>query len=271
MIGLRTGLAVGLRTGFAVGLGADPLTGASGIAGVSRDASSGKYCPANAAEWTLLMAAAGLATGNPSLLWLCQEASGNLADSIGSFTGVQSGAVPTYQQAVSGWTRVGVKTADGATTKFSDASAGEPDGLTNSQLTLCYFVVTAGNSRGLFGQHTGATRTSLQTTAAHLAQTINNATTTNGTGDIITATPTVAVVKNNRTGSAQTAYTAGEKITTVFDAGVSGKQTFIGAPALNTATATYLYLVSFFNAAAELTDAQVKTLLQTLGWAIPWS
>ena len=52
------------------------------------DDGSGIGCPANATEWAAVIAAAAL-TGVvtvPDALWLCQEASGDLADSIGTYT-----------------------------------------------------------------------------------------------------------------------------------------------------------------------------------------
>ena len=68
---------------------------------VTQDATSGKYIPQTAAEWTTLLAGSGIP--NPSLLWRCQETSGTLADSIGSFTGTIPSGAPTYANAVPGW------------------------------------------------------------------------------------------------------------------------------------------------------------------------
>src|SRR5678815_1520650 len=77
----------------------------SGIPGVTRDSTSSIYAPANATEWTALMAAAPLATGNPASTWICQEASGSLLDSIATVHMTQQGAGHLYQQSVPGWTR----------------------------------------------------------------------------------------------------------------------------------------------------------------------
>ena len=66
---------------------------------VTRDAASSKYTPASAAEWAELLSGSGL--GAPSSLWLCQESSGTLADSIGSRTLTaelkQDGAIRTIE------------------------------------------------------------------------------------------------------------------------------------------------------------------------------
>src|SRR5262245_47294003 len=84
------------------------------LSAVSRDATSNILVPANAAEWAQVLASAGISSGGPSALWLFQEASGNPADSVGSFTLTASGT-PTYQAAVSGWTRKAITFADAAT------------------------------------------------------------------------------------------------------------------------------------------------------------
>lgn len=85
---------------------------------VTKDATSGRYIPQTAAEWTTLLAGTGISP--PDSLWRCQEASGNLADSIGSAAMVASGS-PTYANVVSGWTSRAVDCAD-ASTQFFRAS-----------------------------------------------------------------------------------------------------------------------------------------------------
>ncbi len=74
---------------------------------VSQDATSGKYVPANASEWTELLAGSGIP--NPADLYLFQEASGNPADSIGAKALTASGTL-SYQQTVTGWTRKSIRT-----------------------------------------------------------------------------------------------------------------------------------------------------------------
>ena len=71
---------------------------------VTQDALSGWYFPANSTEWTSLLSGTGIS--NPSSLWLCQEASGTLADSIGSRPLTISGT-PSYQQPAVGFSRLG--------------------------------------------------------------------------------------------------------------------------------------------------------------------
>lgn len=71
---------------------------------VRRDATSLKRLPQNAFQWGML----GLPA--PSYQHECQEASGNLADSVGSLSLVVGGSpAPAYSQAVAGWSRLAVR------------------------------------------------------------------------------------------------------------------------------------------------------------------
>jgi hypothetical protein len=87
----------------------------SGIT-VTVDTGSGWLMPANAAEWSRLLSGTGI--GAPSHLYLAQDSSGNLADSIGTAPLSVAGSGLTYQDPVSGWSRKGVKWADGLSTYF---------------------------------------------------------------------------------------------------------------------------------------------------------
>lgn len=276
MIGPRVGLVAGPRSGYATGIGEDELTpsgGGGGIAGVSRDASSGVYCPASAAEWTLLMAAAGLATGNPSALYLCQEAAANLADSIGTFTLAASGTGLVYQQAIAGWARKAFGTTSGGTGVAASVDIGLPNILTNSILLLGYVQpTTIATTRDIMGAGAAATKilaSNLLTSGfARELCVANSASGAADTGGVVR--PWALGI--NRTAASTALYTNAEKIVPAFGATAAGQSITLGTLVAGCATARYLYLAAFFNAAAELTSAQVKTLLTTLGWAgIPWS
>jgi RHS repeat-associated protein len=85
--------------------------------GVTQDATSNWYVPANSTEWTNLLSGTGIS--NPSQLWLMQESSGNLSDSIGTATLTATGTV-SYQQSVTGWSRKAVAPQAGGTNYFVD-------------------------------------------------------------------------------------------------------------------------------------------------------
>lgn len=267
MIGPRIGLRVGPKVGLAVGVSADEL-GTGGLAGVTRDATSGIYCPASAAEWSALMTAAGLATGNPGFLWLMQDASGNMTDQIGSVPLAPANA-PSYQQTVAGWSRLAGMTTDGVNQVWSSTSALLPDLSATSALLLAYvgFPVAPGAVRGVLG--TGlATSVDVRHTGVS-PRILSGANTGNGAATIGSPVrPWVA--RNNFTGSTTTLLTDQEKVVAAYGT-PAGKQVRIGATAAIAAGAQYLYAAMFIGAAAELSDAQVKTLLSTLGWSIPWS
>lgn len=241
---------------------------------VTRDATSGKRVPASTAEWTRVMARAGLASGNPSALWLFQEVSGNPADSIGAFALTAGGTAASYQQAVAGWTRLGISVADGATSALTTTNASLPDTASASHLVLAYVKMPAagsGTARNVVCLGATATRTAAEisvTTGKLRARSQGN------TADSVASHSDGAVrpivIRTNRTASEADAMSELEKMSPTFDAITAGKGVRFGAASLNAAAVTYLYAVSFHAAAAELTDAQIKTLLQTLGWTVAW-
>lgn len=241
----------------------------AGIPGVSRDGASSKYVPASNAEWTALMAAAGLATGNPSALYLCQEASGNLADSIGTFTLTGGGAGRTYQQPVSGWSRLSVVTTDNATSTLINTDAGLPDIGSASCTLLAYELLnsTPGGTRTNLGLGTTSLSARLTATPAHQ---ITNGVTT-GTG---AANPSGAVrpvlLQTDKTAGTETLYTDQETVTTAFSLTPTGKRVWFGGVGSGASPVSLLYSAVFFNAAAELSLAQVRTLFQTLGFTVAW-
>jgi hypothetical protein len=267
MIGPRIGPAIGPRVGPAVGVSADPLSGGgASLVGVSRDATSNKYVPANASEWSQVMAVAGISSGGPSLLWLCQEASGNLADSIDSLPGTVSGTPITYQQAIAGWSRFGITGGDGGTAIADSSSATLPDPTTAATLVISYVICTATpavlRQVDLIGTANVAT-TRINTTPRF--QGVSGGSAITGAVD-----PTGAVrpfvLLDDPIAARSACYTDQEKLvpTRAATTGKRSRFNFSFAGSL-------LYRVQFNASAAQLSDAQVKTLLQTLGWSIAWT
>ena len=79
------------------------------IATWATDAASRKGVPVNTAEWMQLAQVNALSTAAPDHLWLMQESSGMLEDSVGTaMMTPQNG--PSYSNSLAGWTRVGVGT-----------------------------------------------------------------------------------------------------------------------------------------------------------------
>ena len=107
---------------------------------VTTDATSGGAIPQTAAEWTSLLSGHGI--NNPFLLYRCQEASGNLIDSISGVA--QMGAVgsPSYQQTVAGWASKAVHITNGNCFFNTDSSL--PD-ISSTSVMLFAWVKTPAN------------------------------------------------------------------------------------------------------------------------------
>lgn len=239
------------------------------MAGVTKDATSNVYVPANATEWMTALTAAGISSGGPSALYLLQEASGNPADSIGAFPLTAAGTGLGYQAAVSGWSRKGVSFTDGGTGILSSGSTSLPDVSTTSHLLLAYVSMPAAApaaQRNLTKVGSTGAQTRINTTP-RLVEVAGSTVTGN-------ATPTGAVrpivVKIDRSASAAVAYSDQEKLSASLT-GLTGKGLALGNAGFSSAAMTVIYGASFHAAAAELTDSNIKTLLQTLNWSIAWS
>lgn len=270
MIGSRIGSKGGL-IGSAIGSSSDD-EGVGGIPGVTRDNQSLVYYPANTTEWTTFLAAVGLSgvVGIPSLLWNLQDASGNFADSIGTFTGVVSGTAFGYQQPLAGSSRKGITTTAAATTMATNTDAGLPDLLTNSLTSLSVGAVT-GTAATRIWQALGTPVTALMrhnTTPS--VQSVSGANVANSAvAPLAVLEP--FVTKHNRTASAAVGYNKTSKMVPTFDVTVTGKSyQMFGDATVRCPTATWLYNCAWFNAAAEMSDATIKSLLVAMGHPILW-
>lgn len=241
-----------------------------GIPGVTRDA-SGQYTPANATEWATFMTAIGLGTGNPSLLWGMQESSGTIGDSIGAFTGNPTGTVFTYATPVSGWSRVGLQFSGGGTNQVANVDTGLPDLGTTSMMVLAYILPnSSGGLRDYFNIGTTKVR-ARQTNGTGFNNIMHGANTQSGTIVTNGQVHPFALRHNKTAGTSLLVTDLNEKLIPTFDVGVTGKSIQLGDATARCPSMVVLYLAAFFGAAAELTDAQLKTLLQGLGWTIPWT
>jgi hypothetical protein len=235
------------------------------------DATSGIAIPQSAGQWSALVASVGI-TG-PDHLWLCQEASGNLADSIGTMT-LTANASPSYQQSESGWSTKAVQFAQVAAQHFGKTSSGI-DPSTTSVLALLYadftsapladrqaltIGVTAVNS-GLTVQSTGTLR--LRGNGG-LANSFT----------VWTASPRVHpfLVLTDITNLRRICYSDVEKWSTVWGTPSSGQNFGIGAFGGGgvSPSANILYVALWAGAHSEFTDGQARDLLVRLGWTVAW-
>ena len=237
---------------------------ASGIA-VSRDATSGIYLPASSTEWATFRAAFSLTAPAPDSLWLLQEASGNPVDTIGGLTLTAAGTV-TYNQAATGWTRTGVGLADGVNSQFATTSASLPNANAASQTVLMLGTVTTSSARNrqvytgpnnslrIIGGTPRFSVTAIASTASGSARPLN------------AVRP--RIYTHDCTGSVQKGYTDQEALGITYTA-IAGKVMRIGSTAAAPG-GVFLYACAWYNANAEISDANIKALLQAMGFTIAW-
>ncbi len=267
MIGPRVGLRVGGRQGPAVGVGADPL-GKQGLVGVAQDATALKYVPASSAQWATVMTAAGIATG-PSHLWLLQDAAGPLADSIGSATLVAYNTL-ALQQAAAGWTRLGIKPIAGIDCAYGDVGG---NFSTASGLLLQYITVGNNAADAKILSVIGATER--ESAALYLGPKLlafSGADSQLGAVDYSGIAP--IVTKYDVTADAVTVYSHMEKIspaTFTVQNPTNEDLVLIGGDSAGNASNSVTVMAALWKGApAEMTDANVRSLLQTLGWTVAW-
>lgn len=234
------------------------------------DDGSGIACPANGTEWQALIDACGL-TGIvlvPSALYLCQEASGNLADTLATFTLTAAGAGLSYQQAVGGWSRKGVKTTENQNGRWDNSDAGLPD-LGAADLTMFAFGIIDTNinvNRMLLG---GGTTTFAYVGGATATRAVSGANSATATGTQFGAVRPYGF-KHEKGATRFTGYDDVNKLSPTFSASVTGKRITLGGQNGGTAppTSRIVYAWAWFSA---VSDANIKTILQRMGWSIDWT
>ena len=236
---------------------------------VTQDATSGKYLPQNTTEWTELLAGSGIA--NPSILWLCQEASGNLADSIGTFTGT---AIATlYQQAVSGWSTKALVLDAGSARYVYNADSGLPDVNTTSCMMLAWlsFPISAGADRSILTMGpTYGSQIFLNNTTSKLRGGADPNSVA-GTANPYSAVHPV-ILQVDRTAVAANAQTDQETLSPALTSTPTGKKIWLGGDNVQTqpsAGCGYLYVAVWLGADAELDSAHRASLLSLLSSGPP--
>lgn len=244
------------------------------MSGVTRDATALKYCPATATEWTTTMSTAGITSGNPSFLWLMQDAASPESEVFGTgATLATSGAAGTFASTQAGWSRKGWKQpGDGVSARLLSTSTALPNPTSTSALMLAYIAILAtpaAQRQALFaigGTATTGARVEISTTSSIVGIDCSNS--VSGTANMGTTVHPV-VIKYDHTHSVCTIYTDQEHVSPTYAAG-SGQALTIGYVNATSPAMWCGYITLFTGAAAELSDAQVKTLLQTLGWTVGW-
>lgn len=244
------------------------------FANVTRDTGNLNYFPASDTEWTTFRTAAGLTGGNygnPASVWNLQEASGNYVDVVGGITLSDLGPT-THRVAITGTTRLGMRSSDGVANTRAINSTTAPNPSTTDVLVLMYLefpgVAPAAN-RDMAGVAAAATlfdvlwlaNGKLRLSTSANADTTNTVTGTRGwfayrsrvtaTADASLFTP--AEIK------------AGTAATPLSGAVIwFGGQTGLGSNVLNG------YMVEFAGAPARLTNSELSAMFHALGEFNPW-
>lgn len=241
---------------------------------VAKDATSGIRSPASLTQWQDFNAYhVAIGTTNypnvtPSALYLCQEASGNLADSIGSATLTLAGTGHLFQQAVSGWSRLAIQCVNGTAGQkwITTTTAPNPSTTSTNWLSIISFpAASPAAARCLMASQAGL---DMRFSTGGKVTIINSAS-TNGTSDPRGAVHVVEM-KHDITNSAFVGYTDQEKIVGTYGATASNTTFAIGGQQTTASGSAYLYVAIFSGAAAELTDAQHKARQTAMGFAPPW-
>lgn len=238
---------------------------------VDRDATNGKRFPSSATQWTDFLAYIGDASGGPSSVWLLQQASGNATDSVGAIT-LTPASWTSFQQAVTGATRVGIRGVDGTSNSRFLNSTTAPNPLLTSTMLLAYidFPATPAVGRGIMG--VASLNAMVRWTSGAKLRIVAGAST-----DAVNSsnlTQQWVAFRVNNTALSVTLLNTQEKLSGTYTPPTSASLVLFGGDggaAGPVSAATYAYACEFTGAAAERSDAQMKTLLQGLGETIPWT
>ncbi len=230
--------------------------------------------PANAASWTTLIADNSLTTAAPTGSWGCQEASGNLAASIGSLSLTAAGAV-TYSNAMTGYTDVAVGIPDnGAGVGFSTSDASLPDPSNTSYLMVVIGQLTAVPAAGrsiFFVSAQNQCRINNTAGAARLRVILAGNDAANAT-DIDTTGVHVWFVKVNETANTVIAGCEAFKSEPAYLAASSASKLFgVGGFDANSAPFKMLRCYMWTGANAEITNTQLKDLIEAFGASVSWT
>jgi hypothetical protein len=239
------------------------------------DATSGKGVPANNTEWGDLLTAAGT-SGTCRHLWLMQEASGNLADSISPAADFEYiGGTITYADTIAGWTRKGPRFTSTASA-FRNLDADLPTPNATSFLVFMLFKknATPGANRSIWAIGLDATSGNYINLSLGSDDKLylRDGATAIGTGVSTYGTSVIPIIiRHDRTNSVQAIYTESEKIVATYNATDANEIMRIGDSSLNSPDMNILYSALITGAAAEAGHATAKAMLQQGGWSPGWT
>lgn len=264
---MRVGPDIGPRIEPTIGPAIGPRSAGASITWTV-DEESGLSFPADTTEWEDFLAYNSgtlSAWSAPDSLHLFQEASGSIADVVGSFPWSSGGARQDYQVTDAALTR---KAARARGDEWFTTAAGLPDANASSYLLLavCKHETAALSTKVVIGT---AGTTNLQTLAGGELR-LNTA---GGLADGTTNQSGVwmpMVVQTNRATTTGLAASLDTKVTAALGA-ISGKTELVSGGLVGSGSTLYAYAAVWRGANAERTAAQIKALQQALGFTITWS
>jgi hypothetical protein len=229
------------------------------------DATAGWAVPADTSEWTLFNLYYGLGMADPGSIWLCQEASSDLADSgIDNRTLVAAGTAASYQQSHAGIARLGVQFSDNATTAFA---AAVPNINANSILVLAYVALTGtpGADRNILSFVPSANAPVILATATPRIKFSGN---TGVTGSVDPSTTIHRILMRINIDLTENDFRSDfENITDTWNASYAGTSLTFGdlSDGNNAAPMKLFYAAMWTGAAAEISSATADALITALG------
>lgn len=234
------------------------------------DSASGKATPRDAQEWGEFLAANSLSLAPPNALWTMQEASGNLADQIGSAS-LKPNGTPGYGQAVPGWSRLAIGTNDGdvGARFFNTTDATLPDVGATSITVLLYYATTSVPAQTRNVLFAGCCAVSA---LAHVDVTSSNqlsvtVATTTVTGNVDHGAEVVPLILQlDSVHGTQRVITHRETIDVPYTNLTSSRGIFIGSAGAAAPNGRWLYMAAWYGSAAEMDKATLDSLIDALGW-----
>ena len=230
------------------------------------DATDGRSYPQSAATWTDFIAYHSLSAPVPDHLHLCQEASGNLIDVIGADDLIQGGTGHTYENAVSGLSRLGVIAVNSAT--YWSSTAYNP--ASTSQFTLMIISHSVATNRYFYQYGNNANIA----TRVYFAG--NSLTVVSSGGVSGAASPSglhpVGAQHDRTDSSGAWVVDPDQKVVTTRASPSLAQTTVGGIPSAGTTVGTMVYIARWIGADAEaMTPTVVKAMLQAMGWTITYT
>jgi Right handed beta helix region len=228
---------------------------------ITMDQTSGWFTPASSTEWTNLLNGSGLA--GPSSLWLMQQSTGTLSDSLGSRHFLVGGGSPGYQAVIPNWARVSVKPRSAFSDYFGASFAADISTTSALLLMIVRLNAAPATQRPIFLQGYSAETNRVDINASGRLVARNKANSVTGTLNQANRT-IVIVMKVDRSIPQIVVYNNGEEtLRPTWSAPASGTTLYFGNLD-GTGTwpdASIAYGAYWTGTNAQMTDAQVATLI----------